>query len=114
MKVKSSYNIELYIGSVNEDTKKPFTKKELISEISKFQDEYHIMIPVRISDVEFLCGTRYLEKGWKVSIINFPKIETKPKHLNIFMTNLARILLQVFKQKRICVVGSKKTIMIER
>ena len=114
MKVKSSYNIELYIGSVNEDTKKPFTKKELISEISKFQDEYSIMIPVCVSDVEFLCGTRYLEKGWKVSVINFPKINVKTKHLNIFMTNLARILLQVFKQNSICVVGSRKTIMIER
>ena len=114
MKVKSSHNIELYIGSVNEDTKKPFSKEELISEISKFQDEYYIIIPVCISDVEFLCGARYLEKGWKVSSINFPKIQTKPRQLNIFMTSLARVLLQVFKQNRICVVGSKKTIMIEK
>lgn len=114
MKVKKSHNIELYIGSKNEDTNQNFTKEELVSEISLFQDEYHIMIPVCVSSVEFLCGVRYIEKGWKVSVINFPKIETKPKQLNIFMTNLARVLLQVFKQKRICVVGSRKTIMIER
>ena len=114
MKVKKSYNIELYIGSKNEDTDQDFTKEELMSEISLFQDEHYIMIPVCVSSVEFLCGVRYIEKGWKVSVINFPKINAKEKDLNEFMTNLARILLQVFKQNSICVVGSKKTIMVEK
>lgn len=114
MKVKKSCNIELYIGSKNQDTNQDFTKEELMSEISLFQDEHYIMIPVCVSPVEFLCGVSYIEKGWKVSVINFPKINAKEKDLNEFMTNLARILLQVFKQNSICVVGSKKTIMVEK
>tara|TARA_Y100000296_G_C4999608_1_gene169504 strand:+ start:75 stop:419 length:345 start_codon:yes stop_codon:yes gene_type:complete len=114
MKARRSYNLELYLGSINQETKRPFTRKELAAEISIFQDEYSRMIPVCISDVEFVCGTKYSEKGWKVSVINFPKINIKAKELDKFMKDLARVLLYVFKQNTICVVGSKNTIMLER
>ena len=114
MKVLGSYDIELYIGSINEETKEPFIYEELVHEVSIFQDECSIMIPVCITNVEFVSGVGYLEKGWKISVINFPRISVKTKELDKFMLDLARILMQVFKQNKVCVVGSKNTIMLER
>ena len=48
MKSRPTYEIKLYLGSINEETKEAFSKDELIELVSTFQDARDIMIPVCI------------------------------------------------------------------
>lgn len=114
MKAKRTHNIELYLGSINEDTKEPISYDELVREVQVFQDEYSYIVPVCITSVEFICGSKYREEGWRVSTINYPKISRTKRQLNDFMLNLATVLCATMKQKRITVVGAAKTVMVER
>ena len=111
--VSETCNIELYIGSINEKTKESFSYRDLVMETSWFQDSLSKPIPVCISPVEFVSGSKYREKGWKISVINFPRREASPKEIEKFMIALAHVLMLNFKQKRICVVGANKTFMLE-
>jgi len=113
MKIKETYDLHLYLGSVNEQTRKEFGHGDLIKTIGKFQDGREMMIPVRVSTVEFVSGSQYRERGWCVSTINYPKIDSSIEDLNSFMLELAEVLISVFKQKRICVSSYNKTMMIE-
>ena len=113
IKTRESYNIELYIGSINEETMGAFSYDDLVWETSCFQDSLSKHIPVCITPVEFVSGSKYREKGWKISVINFPRREASPKEIEKFMMALARVLMLNFKQKRICVVGPDKTHMLE-
>lgn len=106
-------NIELYIGSINEETMGAFSYDDLVWETSCFQDSLSKHIPVCITPVEFVSGSKYREKGWKISVINFPRRGATPEEIEKFMMALARVLMLNFKQKRICVVGSDKTVMLE-
>ena len=114
MKVRETHNIELYLGSINEDTKEPISYEDLVREIQLFQDEQLYIIPVCVTSVEFISSSEYREMGWKVSVINYPRIEITTKQLNSFMVNLAIVLCATMKQNRITVVGSAKTVMVER
>jgi len=114
MKLRPTYEVKLYLGSVNEETKKSFTKEELIELIATFQDGQTIPIPVCVSDTEFVSGSNYREKGWMVSVINYPRRKHDIEMLEEFMQNLAFVLLSAFKQDRITVVGPHRTVMLER
>lgn len=112
-KTANTCNIELYIGSINEETQEPFSYRDLVMETSYFQDSLPKPIPVCITPVEFVSGSKYREKGWKISVINFPRRAAPPKEIEKFMIALAHVLMLNFKQKRICVVGADKTVMLE-
>jgi len=113
VKISDTCNIELYIGSINEKTKNPFFYRDLVREVSWFQDSLPKHIPVCITPVEFVSGSKYKEKGWKISVINFPRRGATPQEIEKFMMDLAHVLLINFKQKRVSVVGSDKTVMLE-
>lgn len=113
MKIKNTYNAELYLGCINEKSGKRFSYEDLVREIGIFQDECFKMVPVCVSGVEFISGAEYREEGWRVSVINYPKIDLTPKDIDRFMVNLAEVLAIVLHQKRITVIGSKQTVMIE-
>jgi len=113
MKIKPTYNAELYLGSINEESKEEISYEKLVREIGLFQDEAITLVPVCVTAVEFISGSAYREKGWRVSVINYPKIELAPKDIDKFMLNLAEVLAIVCKQRRITVIGSKKTVMVE-
>ena len=113
MKIKNTYNAELYLGSINEKTGKQFSYENLVREIGIFQEECTKMVPVCVSEVEFISGIEYREKGWRVSVINYPKIDLTPKDIDRFMINLAEVLVFALHQKRITVIGSKQPVMIE-
>ena len=113
MKFRDTYDLHLYIGSINEQTKKEFTHGDLVSAIGKFQDGRSLMIPVRLSSVEFISGSSYKERGWSISTINYPRVKASIEELSLFMVDLAKDLACKFKQKRICVSTYNKTMMIE-
>ena len=112
VKTNPTYNSELYIGSIDEKTKKPFTYDELVYEISKFQDDSSTLIPLCVSPVEYISGSQYREKGWKISAINYPKVGNLNFEIDHFMMSLADILKFRFNQHRVTVVGTTKTSMI--
>ena len=106
--------MELYLGSINEETQEPFDYETLVKAVTTFQEKWGKFVPVCISGVEFISGPMYREQGWKISVINFPKLRYSQRHIRNFMIDLAQSLLETVKQKRICVIGPKKTIMLER
>lgn len=112
MKINPTHNVELYLGSVNEETKETFSYEDLVREVGSFQDDLEKHIPVCIASVEFISGSRYRETGWKISAINYPRVGNSPKNIDKFMLDLGRILLFRFKQNRITVIGSDKTVML--
>jgi len=114
MKKSKTYNIELYLGSINEEKKEEFSYETLVKQVGSFQAAWGKFVPVCISGVEFISGTMFREKGWKISVINFPRLQYSRKHIRKFMLDLGMFLLDEFKQKRICVVDPRNTTMLER
>ena len=114
MKVRETHNIELYLGSINEETKDPISYEDLVREVQLFQDDQLYIVPVCITSIEFVCGSEYREKGWRISTINYPRINRTPKQLNSFIMNIATVLCATMKQNRITVVGASNTVMVER
>ena len=112
-KTNPTHNVDLYLGSIKEDSKEEFSYEDLVREIGCFQDKLENQIPVCITSVEFVAGSRYREKGWKISTINYPRIGNRPQDISRFMVDLGLLLLFKFKQNRITVVGETETVMLE-
>tara|TARA_R110000824_G_scaffold6161_1_gene28281 strand:- start:8424 stop:8849 length:426 start_codon:yes stop_codon:yes gene_type:complete len=110
--IKPLYEVKLYMGSVrsrpDETGEAPLTviyKEDLIKEIGKFQDsQAGTVVTVRITDTTFVSGLNYEENGWEVAAINFPRTNHSHSKILDFMMSLARHLLCVFLQNRICVL----------
>ena len=73
----TTYEVRVYMGSIDEETKSPFTKSKIIESIGKFQDKHKRTIPVRITKTTFVCGESYSEEGWELAVINYPRSETE-------------------------------------
>ena len=111
-KTKPLYESRLYIGSaINGLT--TFDQIDLEKYIRSFQSGYEEIIPVRITPTTFISGEGYREDGFEVSAINYPKIDTNPIDIEIFMKKLAEALIQRFEQNTICVVDSNQIVMYE-
>lgn len=114
VKTRASYEVKVYIGSVNEQIKRSFNKQDLVEEVGRFQDVNRPIIPVRICDTTFISGSDYYEDGWEICAINYPKIKCDPETISSFMLKLAENLARFFHQNRICVITPHKTIMISK
>lgn len=111
---RSTYEVRVYLGSINEDTSKEFSKSDLVREIGIFQESCEQTIPVRITNTTYVCNTNYTEEGWEIAAINYPRVETESSKIDIFMKDLAVCLLDKFKQNRISIIMPDETLMIER
>jgi len=116
MRIKKSttYQVNLFLGSINEETKEPFFKRDLYWEIGLFQDSQEGWVPVRVTPTTFVCGTKYIETGWEITVINYPRASAGTKSIDNFIKGLATHLLEVFKQDRITTTSPTKTVMYER
>ena len=111
---RSTYEVRVYLGSINEDTSKEFSKSDLVREIGIFQESCEQTIPVRITNTTYVCNTNYTEEGWEIAAINYPRVETESSKIDVFMKDLAVYLLDKFKQNRISIVMPDETLMVER
>lgn len=111
---RSTYEVRVYLGSINEDTLKEFSKSDLAHEIGIFQESCDQTIPVRLTDTTFISKTHYVEEGWEIAAINYPRVETESSKIDVFMKDLAVYLLDKFKQNRISIIMPDETLMIER
>jgi len=111
---RSTYEVRVYLGSINEDTLKEFSESELVHEIGIFQESCKQTIPVRLTSTTFISKTHYMEEGWEIAAINYPRVETESSKIDVFMKDLAVYLLDKFKQNRISIVMPDETLMVER
>ena len=112
-KKNRTYEVRLYLGSINEETKESFSERELSDKIGEVQESFSHIIPVRVSRTFFVSGTAYKEWGWEIAAIKYPKLQTTKKNINQFMEKLAVALLYEFRQHRISIVMPHITVMFE-
>ena len=114
---KPSYEVKIFIGSVDESSKTQFPETSIVSLVSKFQDSRESILPIRISKTSFISGSNYKEDGWELSAINFPKINSWGRSYKRFMTqymnDLSKLLMLKLNQKRVSVISGKSTYIHE-
>tara|TARA_R110000851_G_scaffold283841_1_gene437392 strand:- start:64 stop:444 length:381 start_codon:yes stop_codon:yes gene_type:complete len=108
-----TFECKLYLGSIYEDTKVPFYENKLFKEIHRVQNHFGNPVPLRITKTTFVCSPRYVEDGWEIAAINYPRAKTDPEMIKQFMEILAEDLLITFQQKRITLVTPSISIMYE-
>ena len=74
MKVRPTYECLLYMGSVNYATKELYSQDQVELFCGKVQEDYRVVIPVRISTTTFVSETDYREKGWEIAAIDYPRL----------------------------------------
>jgi hypothetical protein len=112
-KVIGTFECRLYIGSIYEDTKAPFYESKLIQEIHRVQDAFGKPVPLRVTRTSFVCSPKYVEDGWEIAAISYPRAKTDPEIIEEFMEMLAEDLLVTFQQKRITLITPAISIMYE-
>jgi len=114
---KPSYEVKLFIGSVDESCKTAFAERVIVDLVAEFQESKKQILPIRISRVSFISGSNYREQGWELSAINFPKVNSwgrsYKKFMSEYMNDLARLLMTRLNQKRVSVVSGKNTYIHE-
>tara|TARA_R100001163_G_scaffold12639_1_gene11819 strand:- start:43436 stop:43816 length:381 start_codon:yes stop_codon:yes gene_type:complete len=115
MKAKTidTYECRIYIGSIYEDTKAHFYERNLTKYIGDYQNSVDAIVPLRVTKTAFVCGPKYLEDGWEIAAINYPRAGTNMEIIEGFMEGLAEGLLERFCQKRVTLVTPHVSIMYE-
>ena len=72
--VRPSYEVNIFIGSIDELSKEAFAEEKIVRLIGEFQESTKQVLPVRVSKTRFISCLTYRESGWVLSAINFPKI----------------------------------------
>ena len=113
MKSCQTHEVSLYIGNIRGYNGEPFTKDDVIKAISEYQiAKGNECVSVRVTSTTFVVKD-YVERGFEVAAINYPRFPKKPVAIEQFMVGLANCLLITFQQNRISVVGAENTILIE-
>ena len=114
MKTLPTYEVRAYIGSVRGYDGENFNKEELIEAIGHYQSiiEQDLAIAVRVTPTSFVFQN-YVEDGWEIAAINYPRFPKKPRQIDDFMFGLSRYLLNRFEQNRMSVVSPSVTILLE-
>ena len=115
MIVNPYYESKIYIGSIRNDhcsPSLPIREESLIETMGQQQEQYKIVIPLRVSLTKFVSGTTYKERGWEISAINYPRVGATVEEIDEFMLILGRRLLTDFFQHRVTIVNSKEIIML--
>jgi|TARA_R110002110_G_scaffold24179_3_gene91001 hypothetical protein len=113
MKTQNYYESKLYMGSETFSGEQKFDQLEVETFIGTVQDDYDISIPVRITPITFISGSKYKESGWEIAAINYPKVKATPSMIDKFMKYLAEKLLDRFSQHTICVMDSEFVTMFK-
>ncbi len=107
---ENTYEVKLYLGSVEGYHGKQFSEEELVKAIGLFQKGHAESMPVRVAPTCYVHED-YSERGWEVVAICYPRLPKHREQINLFMNELAVHLLDKFKQNRISVVQPDVTVM---
>ena len=111
----------LYIGSVKGYNGPAFSEAQLIRVVQEFQrgweELYGNTHVVRFSKCFFVC-IDYVENGWELAVINYPRRPKEIGYIEKFVRELQEHLLIEFGQNRITVMydvpGAEEAEMAER
>ena len=114
MKTVPTYEVRAYIGSVHGYNGEKFSKEELAEAISHYQIiiEKGVALTIRLTPTSFVFQD-YVEDGWEIAAINYPRFPKKPPQIDDFMFGLSNYLLNRFKQNRMSIVSPSITVLLE-
>jgi hypothetical protein len=114
LKIKSNkfHEVHIYIGSKEYYNGPEFTEDQLIGFIGEKQKEMDFANPVRVNPTIYVWQD-YRERGWQISIIDYPRRHKPHKCIDSFALGLAKSLLFYFKQNRISIVFPDEIVMLE-
>jgi hypothetical protein len=114
MKTLPTYEVRAYIGSVRGYDGASFSKEDLIGAIGHYQKvaEQGIVMAVRVTPTSFVYQD-YVEDGWEIAAINYPRFPKQQGQVDDFMIGLAKYLLNRFEQNRMSVVSPSITVLLE-
>jgi hypothetical protein len=112
VKTLPTYEVRAYIGSVYGYNGAKFSKEELAEAISHYQNIIEVALAIRLTPTSFVFQD-YVEDGWEIAAINYPRFPKKHQQIDDFMFGLSNYLLNRFKQNRMSVVSPSVTVLIE-
>ena len=88
-----NYEVKMWIGSIRGYNGKKFLLKTLLKKIGEFQSQQEDKsISVRVSSTTFVFKD-YVENGWEIVGLNYPRFPKKIEEIDDFMMRLAKFLL---------------------
>ena len=110
-KKEVSFEVRLYIGSVEGYNGNPFTEDDLVRAIGDFQKSRgEDWTPVRVTPTRYVSRD-YNERGWEVAAILYPRFPKSKIVIAEFMNQMAKFLLDTFKQNRITVMHPSEAVL---
>jgi len=110
MRTQRSYNIDIWIGSIDNEENKPFTIEDLEIEMRLFFLDTPQCFTVTPTTYYHVDGK---EEGYRIGLINYPRFPKSKYKLRDHALKLADQLMWNLGQKRVSVVTPKRTYMLE-
>ncbi len=118
MKIVDTYTANIYLGLKDGDNEYPSLACESVEGFCRrFVNKHGICVTV--TPTHFVYGSptpdeiKGDELGVVVGLINYPRFPTSPEIIREIATELAKSLKSKFCQKRVSIVCSDQTIMLE-
>ena len=116
----NTFYANIYIGSIRGYNGSPFTLNQIIAAIARFQENMEGKRNIGIADIVSVRITSttyqikgYMENGWEISAINYPRYPKDKDSIMVYMIEMAKFLLVTFEQNRITVVNPERSITFE-
>lgn len=111
-----TFHASFVIGLESGYTQKPIDKNEIISSVQKWQDmkieKDNTFLSASISECTIVLSGQ-IEPHLKFDFINYPKMKIPIQIFKDSVLELAKVLLVEFRQNRIVIEFSDKTVMLE-
>ena len=97
--------ISLFMGSIDEVTRKKIPLHVITHHVQKCQDDFGCIYPARISENIFVSGSEYEEHGYEITIAALSWLSARFDHksLSFFAATLAKYMLDKCNQSRVCI-----------
>jgi hypothetical protein len=107
-----NYEVKIWIGSIRGYNGKKFLLKTLLKKIGEFQKKHEKPCSLRVSPTTFIFQD-YIENGWEIVCLNYPKFPKTPEEIDDFMMKLVQFLLIELEQNRITISDMIHAVTLE-
>lgn len=109
-----TWESRIYLGSRERYDGPLLDRSRIIQTIELYQKsaDEEMQVSVRITPTTYIFQD-YVEDGWEVGIINYPRFPRTESRLTQFTISLGSFLLNHLKQNRISLVMPNRTILLE-
>lgn len=105
MKTARTYEARLYVGNREGYDGPEFGRERVVQAVRDFQrlSEENVAC-VRITPCCYVAGQDYLEEGWELAVIQYPRFERPESELDAMMSRLQDHMLRSLRQNRVGLV----------